>query len=156
MADVLSHPRFLNEQAAYDWVEAHLWPNGPVCPRCGGLDRNTRLKGKSTRIGVYKCKDCRKPFTVKVGTIFEDSHIPMRMWLQAIALLCASKKGISSNQLHRMLGVTLKSAWFMSHRIREAMRKGPLSPPMASGGGTVEADETFIGRKKGVWPRLPP
>ena len=105
MADVLSHPRFLNEQAAYDWVEAHLWPNGPVCPRCGGLDRNTRLKGKSTRIGVYKCKDCRKPFTVKVGTIFEDSHIPMRMWLQAIALLCASKKGISSNQLHRTLGV---------------------------------------------------
>jgi transposase-like protein len=150
MADVLSHPRFLKEQAAYDWVEAHLWPHGPVCPRCGGLDRITKLKGKSTRIGVYKCKDCRKPFTVKVGTIFEDSHIPMRMWLQAIALLCASKKGISSNQLHRMLGITLKSAWFMSHRIREAMRKGPLSPPMASGGGMVEADETFIGRKKGV------
>jgi transposase-like protein len=151
MADVLSHPRFLNEQAAYDWVEAHLWPNGPVCPRCGGLDRNTRLKGKSTRIGVYKCKDCRKPFTVKVGTVFEDSHMPMRMWLQAIALLCASKNGISSNQLHRMLGVTLKSAWFMSHRIREAMRKGPLSPPMGGkGGAIVEADETFIVRKKGV------
>ena len=149
--DVLSHPRFQNEQAAYDWVEAHLWPNGPVCPRCGGLDRITKLKGKSTRIGVYKCKDCRKPFTVKVGTIFEDSHIPMRMWLQAIALLCASKKGISSNQLHRMLGVTLKSAWFMSHRIREAMRKGPLSPPMGGkGGAIVESDETFIGRKKGV------
>jgi len=157
--DVLSHPRFQNEQAAYDWVEAHLWPNGPVCPRCGGLDRITKLKGKSTRIGVYKCKDCRKPFTVKVGTIFEDSHIPMRMWLQAIALLCASKKGISSNQLHRMLGVTLKSAWFMSHRIREAMRKGPLSPPMGGkGGAIVESDETFIGKKEGRAdrPRLPP
>ena len=104
MSDVLSHPRFQDEQAAYDWVEAHLWPDGPVCPRCGGLDRITKLQGKSTRIGTYKCKDCRKPFTVKVGTIFEDSHIPMRMWLQAIALLCASKKGISSNQLHRMTG----------------------------------------------------
>ena len=127
MSDVLSHPRFQDEQAAYDWVEAHLWPDGPVCPRCGGLDRITKLQGKSTRIGTYKCKDCRKPFTVKVGTIFEDSHIPMRMWLQAIALLCASKEGISSNQLHRMLGITLKSAWFMSHRLREAMRSGPLA-----------------------------
>lgn len=126
MSDVLSHPRFQDEQAAYDWVEAHLWPDGPVCPRCGGLDRITKLQGKSTRIGTYNCKDCRKPFTVKVGTIFEDSHIPMRMWLQAIALLCASKEGISSNQLHRILGITLKSAWFMSHRLREAMRSGPL------------------------------
>jgi transposase-like protein len=121
-----------------------------VCPRCGGLDRITKLEGKSTRIGVYKCKDCRKSFTVKVGTIVEDSHIPMRMWLQAIALLCASKKGISSNQLHRMLGVTLKSAWSVSHRIKEAMRQGPLSPSMASGGGTIEADETLIGRKQRV------
>jgi len=148
MADVLSHPRFKNEQAAHDWVEAHLWPDGPVCPRCGGLDRNTKLKGKSTRIGVYKCKDCRKPFTVKVGTIFEDSHIPMRMWLQAIVLMCASKKGISSNQLHRMMGITLKSAWFMSHRIREAMRTGGLLPPVGGAGQIVELDETFIGRKK--------
>ena len=126
MADVLSHKRFWDEQEAYKWVEAHLWPDGPVCPRCGGLDRITKLQGKSTRIGTYKCKDCRKPFTVKVGTVFEDSHIPMRMWLQAIALLCASKEGISSNQLHRILGITLKSAWFMSHRLREAMRSGPL------------------------------
>ena len=150
MVDVLSHPRFRHERAAYDWVEAHLWPHGPQCPRCGGLDRNTKLAGKSTRIGVYKCKDCRKPFTVKVGTIFEDSHIPMRLWLQAIALLCASKKGISSNQLHRMLGITLKSAWFMSHRIREAMRKGPLAPPMGGNQNRmVEIDETFIGSKAG-------
>ena len=105
----------------------------------------TKLQGKSTRIGTYKCKDCRKPFTVKVGTIFEDSHIPLRMWLQAIALLAASKKGISSNQLHRMLGITLKSAWFMSHRIREAMRTGGLVP-MGGTGGIVEIDETIYGR----------
>ena len=150
MADVLSHPRFQDEQAAYDWVEAHLWPNGPVCPRCDGMDRITKLQGKSTRIGVYKCNACRKPFTVKIGTIFEDSHIPMRLWLQAIALMCASKKGISSNQLHRMMGITLKSAWFMSHRIREAMRSGGLAPMGGAGtSGVVEADETFIGRKKG-------
>ncbi len=146
MSDVLSHKRFWDEEEAYKWVEAHLWPNGPVCPRCGGLDRNTKLQGKSTRIGTYKCKDCRKPFTVKVGTIFEDSHIPMRMWLQAIALMCASKKGISSNQLHRMTGLTLKSAWFMSHRIREAMRTGGLMPQMGGAGGVVEIDETIYGR----------
>jgi transposase-like protein len=146
MTDVLSHKRFQDEAEAYKWVEAQLWPDGPVCPRCGQLDRSTKLKGKSTRIGVYKCKDCRKPFTVKVGTIFEDSHIPMRMWLQAIALLTASKKGISSNQLHRMMGITLKSAWFMSHRIREAMRSGELAPPMGGAGGVVEIDETIYGR----------
>ena len=145
MSDVLSHKRFWDEEEAYKWVEAHLWPQGPVCPRCGGLDRNTKLQGKSTRIGTYKCKDCRKPFTVKVGTIFEDSHLPMRMWLQAIALMAASKKGISSNQLHRMMGITLKSAWFMSHRIREAMRTGGLAP-FGSTGGVVEIDETIYGR----------
>ncbi len=150
MADVISHPRFHDEQAAYDWVESHLWADGPVCPRCDGRDRVTKLKGKSTRIGTYKCNACRKPFTVKIGTIFEDSHIPLRLWLQAIVLLCASKKGISSNQLHRMLGVTLKSAWFLSHRIREAMRSGDLLPPMGGIGGIVEVDETFIGKKKGV------
>ncbi|MDX2264430.1 MAG: IS1595 family transposase [Hyphomicrobiales bacterium] len=152
MADVLSHKRFQDEAAAYEWVEARLWPNGPVCPRkeCGATgDRITKLQGKSTRIGTYKCKSCRKPFTVKVGTIFEDSHIPMRLWLQAIALLCASKKGISSNQLHRMLGVTLKSARFMSHRIREAMRTGGLAP-VGGYGKPVEIDETFIGKKDGV------
>ena len=138
MPDVLSHERFWDEQAAYQWVEDHLWPHGPVCPRCGVLgDRITKLQGKSTRIGTYKCKDCRKPFTVKIGTIFEDSHIPMRLWLQAIALMCASKKGISSNQLRRMIGITLKSAWFMSHRIREAMRSGELSPPQMGGAGGV-------------------
>ena len=131
-SDVLSHHRFRDEEEAYKWVEAHLWPKGPVCPRCSG-PRVTKLQGKSTRIGVHNCKDCRKPFTVKVGTIFEDSRIPMRLWLQAIALMCASKKGMSSNQMHRMMGINLKSAWFMAHRIREAKRSGVLAPPMGPG-----------------------
>ena len=143
----LSSPHFHDEQAAYDFVEARLWPNGPVCPHCGGVDRVGKMGGKSTRIGTYKCYQCRKPFTLKVGTIFESSHVQMHLWLQAIYLMCASKKGISSNQLHRTLGVTLKTAWFMSHRIREAMRSGDLAP-FGSGGGIVEADETFIGRDK--------
>jgi hypothetical protein len=107
------------------------------------------MGGKSTQIGAYKCYQCRKPFTVKVGTIFEASHVPMHLWLQAMYLMCASKKGISSNQLHRTLGVTLKTAWFMSHRIREAMRDGNLAP-FGSGGTPVEVDEAYIGRRKGV------
>jgi transposase-like protein len=138
---------FHDEAAAYAWVEARVWPEGPICPHCGGTDRIGQLKGKSTRVGVYKCYQCRKPFTVKVGTVFEASHVAMRFWLQAMYLLCSSKKGISSNQLHRTLGVTLKTAWFMSHRIREAMRQVGIEP-LGSGGGIVEADETFIGRKK--------
>jgi hypothetical protein len=109
------------------------------------------MQGKSTRIGTYKCYQCRKPFTVKVGTIFEASHVPMRHWLQAIFLMSSSKKGISSNQLHRTLGCTLKTAWFISHRIREAMRGGgPFTPMMGSGGGAAEVDETFIGQIKGM------
>jgi transposase-like protein len=141
----LSSPHFHDEQAAYGFVEARLWPNGPVCPHCGGFDRIGKMGGKSTRIGTYKCYQCRKPFTVKVGTVFESSHVPMRVWLQAMYLMSGSKKGISSNQLHRILGVTLKTAWFMSHRIREAMRSGDLAP-FGSNGGVLEADETFIGR----------
>jgi transposase-like protein len=138
----LSVPHFHNEEAAYAYVEARVWPAGPVCPHCGGYDRIGKMGGKSTRIGTYKCYQCRKPFTVKVGTIFEASHVPMHHWLQAIYLMCASKKGVSSNQLHRTLGVTLKTAWFMSHRIREAMRTGDLAP-FSSDGGIVEVDETF-------------
>src|SRR2546428_60494 len=109
---ILEKETLQNEAAAYAWVEARLWPNGPVCPHCGGVDRISKMKGKSTRVGVYKCYQCRKQFTVKVGTVFEDSHVPMRLWLQAMYLLCSSKKGISSHQLHRTLGVTLKTAWF--------------------------------------------
>lgn len=144
---VLSAAHFHDEAAAFDWVEARVWPNGPVCPHCGGVERISKMQGKSTRLGTYKCYQCRKPFTVKVGTIFEASHVGMHLWLQAIFLMSSSKKGISSNQLHRTLGVTLKTAWFMSHRIREAMRDGVLTP-MGGNGGIVEADETYYGNSK--------
>jgi len=146
---VLSAKHFHDEKAAYAFVEARVWPDGPVCPHCGGFDRIRVLKGSSTRIGVRKCYDCRKPFTVKVGTVFEGSNVKLHLWLQAMYLMSSSKKGISSNQLHRTLGVTLKTAWFMSHRIREAMRSNDLTA-FGIGGGAVEADETFIGKRKGV------
>ena len=119
---ILSAPHFHDEEAAYAFVEARIWPKGPACPHCGGVERIGKMGGKSTRIGAYKCYDCRQPFTVKIGTIFESSHIPMHIWLQAIFLISSSKKGISSHQLQRTLGVTIKSAWFLSHRIREAMK----------------------------------
>lgn len=142
---VLSQKHFHNEAAAYKFVEARIWPEGPSCPHCGGCDRIGLMKGKSTRIGTYKCYQCRKPFTVKVGTIFESSHVKMHLWLQAILLMASSKKGISANQLHRTLGVTLKTAWFMSHRIREAMREGGLGL-LGGEGAIVEADETYYGK----------
>jgi transposase-like protein len=149
MASALSAPHLQNEEAAYAYVEARIWPEGPVCPHCGGVERIGKMGGKSTRVGAYKCYQCRKPFTVKIGTIFEDSKVPMNVWLQAIYLIAGSKKGISSNQLHRILGVTLKTAWFMSHRIREAMRSNDIT--MFGGeGGIVEVDETFIGKLKDV------
>ena len=145
----LSAPHLHNEEAAYAYVEARIWPEGPVCPHCGGVDRIGKMGGKSTRIGTYKCYQCRKPFTVKVGTIFEDSKVALHIWLQAMFLIAGSKKGISSNQLHRTLGVTLKTAWFMSHRIREAMRSN--DPGMfGESGGIVEVDETFIGIEPGA------
>ena len=145
---VLSRLEFHDEEAAYAYVEARIWANGRVCPHCDVVDKSGKLGGKSTRVGTYKCYACRKPFTVKIGTIFEASHVAMHLWLQAMYLMCASKKGISSNQLHRTLGVTLKTAWFMSHRIREAMRDDTLGA-FGAGGGTVEVDETFIGREPG-------
>jgi transposase-like protein len=149
MDSTISDKCFHNEQAAYNFVEKLLWPAGPICPHCGGVDRVSKMQGKSTRIGVYKCYQCRKPFTVKVGTIFESSHVPLRHWLQAMFLLASSKKGISANQLARTLGCTLKTGWFIGHRIREAMSQlGIDTAPMGSGGGIVEADETFLGRKQ--------
>jgi transposase-like protein len=149
MASVLSEDHFHNEEAAYAYVEARLWPHGPVCPHCGATKEQVgKLNGKSTRIGLYKCYACREQFTVKIGTIFEDSHLPLRQWLQAMHLLCASKKGISTRQLQRMLRVGLKTAWFLGHRIREAMRDGSLAP-MGGAGGVVEIDETFFGNKEG-------
>lgn len=142
---VLSEKYFHNEKAAYKFVEKRIWPNGATCPKCGERKRVSLMKGKSTRIGAYKCYKCRKPFTVKVGTIFESSHVKLHLWLQAIFLMASSKKGISANQLHRTLGVTLKTAWFMSHRIREAMRQGGLGP-LGGEGAIVEADETYYGK----------
>lgn len=156
MKSILSDKRFHNEEAAYKFVESQIWAGGRCCPHCGVLDRSGPLKSKKetehkVRIGVYKCYECRKPFTVKVGTIFESSHIKLHIWLQAIFLISSSKKGVSANQLHRTLGITLKSAWFLSHRIREAMREGGLDP-LGGGGGIVEADETYFGKKSGPAP----
>ena len=152
MSSVLTQPHFHNEAAAYKWVEARVWPEGPNCPHCGGVDRIGKMEGKSTRMGVYKCYQCRKPFTVKVNTVFESSHVKLHLWLQAMFLMSSSKKGISSNQLHRTLGVTLKTAWFMSHRIREAMRVVGIEP-MGGEGSIIEADETYFGDKEHVTRR---
>jgi transposase-like protein len=145
---VLSEPQYHSEEAAYTFVEAHVWRDGRVCPHCGVVGRSGALTGKSTRIGVYKCYACRKPFTVKVGTIFESSHVKLHIWLQAMFLLCSSKKGMSTHQLHRTFGVTLKTAWFMTHRIREAMREGKLSGGMGGEGKFVEADEPMLAAKR--------
>lgn len=149
---ILSQSYFHNEQAAYDFVESRLWPHGPTCPKCQERERVGKMGGESTRIGVYKCYVCRKPFTVKIGTIFESSHVALRLWLQAIYLIASSKKGVSSNQLHRTLGITLKSAWFMSHRIRESMREGGFAS-FGGSGSIVEVDETFIGNDKTKKPK---
>ena len=149
MASALSAAHFHSEEAAFAYVEARVWPEGAVCPHCGGYDRIGKMGGKSTRAGLYKCYQCRKPFTVRIGTIFESSHVPLNIWLQAMYLIAGSKKGISSNQLHRTLGVTLKTAWFMSHRIREAMRDGTMEP-FGGEGGDVQVDETYIGNRADV------
>lgn len=143
---ILSDKHFHDEAAAYAWVESRVWPNGPVCPHCGGVERISKMEGKSTRMGTYKCYQCRKPFTVKVGTIFESSHVGLHLWLQTIFLMASSKKGISSNQLHRTLGVTLKTAWFMSHRVREAMKANGIDL-LGGDGKIVEMDETYHGDK---------
>jgi transposase-like protein len=140
MGSVLFESHFHNEDAAYDYVEARLWPDGPACPRCGIKGNIGKLQGKSSRRGLYKCYVCREQFTVKVGTIFESSHLPLRMWLQAIHLLCASKKHVSARQLQRMLGVGRQTAWHLGCRIRKAMRdRSP--PPLGGAGATTEVDE---------------
>ncbi len=149
---ILSQPRFHDEAAAFAYVESELWPEGPTCPHCGACDRISIIKPnaeKKIRHGLKYCGHCRRQFTVKVGTIFEDSHLPMTTWLQAIYLMTASKKGISAHQLPRLLECTCKTAWFPEHRIREAMASGDLSA-FGTGGGIVEVDETFIGRIKGA------
>ena len=141
---VLNRPHFQDPDKAREYLEALRWANGVTCPHCGSIGAHYKLQGKSTRPGVYKCVDCSDQFTVTVGTVFERSKIALNVWLQAVHLMCASKKGISSKQLERMLGVTYKTAWFMSHRIREAMTSSP-DGLLGSGGGTVEADETYWG-----------
>lgn len=142
----ITDPIFNDEEAARAHFEAIRWPDGRVCPHCGTIDNSVLLQGKSTRPGLYKCRDCRKPFTATMGTVYERSHIPLHKWLLATHLMVSSKKGISAHQLFRMLGFgSYRTAWFMAHRIREAMRSDDLAP-FGSGGGAVEADETFIGR----------
>jgi transposase-like protein len=147
---VLSAERFHNEEAAFEYVEAQLWPSGPICPHCQNADAGKigRLTGKTTRTGLRKCYACRKPFTVRMGTIFEDSHLPLRLWLQAIHLLCSSKKGISTRQLQRTLGCGMKTAWHLGHRIRFAMAPGGSLGPLGGAGKTVVADETELARSR--------
>ena len=144
---ILNRPEFKDESKARQWLEAIRWPDGPVCPHCGSISKDHyKLEGDAHRNGLYKCKDCREQFTVTVSTVFERSKIKLNVWLQAMHLVCSSKKGISSKQIERMLGVTYQTAWFMSHRIREAMKSpGDMFSP---GGGTVEADETYVGGKE--------
>jgi transposase-like protein len=146
----LQNPIFTDETEAREWLEARVWPNGPVCPHCGSTDHDvTSLKGKAHRPGVYQCNACREQFTVTVKTVFERSKIPLSKWLAALFLMTASKKGVSAHQVHRSLGISYKSAWFLCHRLREAMRQGGLAP-MGGTGRTVEIDETFQGRVEGA------
>jgi len=147
---VLSAPHFQSEEAAFEYVEAKLWPNGPTCPHCGNADaaRIGRLQGKTTRPGLRKCYECKKPFTVRQGTIFESSHLALHLWLQVIHLMCAGKKGIATREIQRMLQCSMKTAWFLSHRIREAMAPHDGTEPMGGAGVVVEADETYVGGKE--------
>lgn len=143
----LSNPAFTDEDKAREFLETTRWPNGPVCPFCGQTETVKALGGKSMGPGWYHCSECREKFTVRSGTLYERSHIPLHKWLLATHLMTSSKKGVSAHQLHRMLGITYKSAWFMAHRIREAMRPA-TAPVMGGNGGTVEMDTTFIGGRE--------
>jgi transposase-like protein len=145
----LRNPIYHDEDAARSHLESLLWPHGPVCPRCGVTEnRITKLQGKSTRPGVYKCKDCRKPFSVTIGTVMERSHLPLSKWILAARFMAASKKGMSALQLQRMMGTNYETAWFLFHRLREAV-KPPINPsPLGGEGKVVEADETYVGGKE--------
>lgn len=147
MADLLKNPIFHDETKAREWLEARVWPEGPTCPHCGNADKGKirSLQGKAHRPGLYQCAECREQFTVTVKTVFERSKIPLTKWLAALFLMTASKKGVSAHQVHRMLGISYKSTWFMMHRLREAMRTGGLEP-LGGAGKVVEADETYYGK----------
>lgn len=152
---VLSKPYFHDEEAAFTYLESIVWTDGASCPHCGGVDRITKVKAnpeKRIRVGLWRCGDCKMQFTVKIGTVFEHMRLPLHKALQAVYLVTCSKKGVSAHQLHRILEITYKSAWFLCHRIREAMRDGELAP-FGGNGGIVEVDETFIGKLKGVEKR---
>jgi len=144
MKSALNAPELRDEAAAFAYVEARLWPNGATCPHCGVVGEASRSTGKTTRMGLWNCRACRKPFTVRMGTLFESSHVPLHIWLQVMYLVRSSKKGISTRQIQRTIGGSMKTAWFLGHRIREAMAEDSLGP-LGGGGGDVEADETFIG-----------
>ncbi len=160
MDSYLNAPQFQDADKAREYLESQVWPKGPICPHCGVIGKHWELQGKTTRPGLHKCTDCREPFTVTVGTVFERSKIPLNKWLLAVYLLCSSKKGMSSKQIERMLGVTYKTAWFMTHRIRKAMETRGFKP-MGGSGKIVEADETYWGtsavgeRNKRVGRRIP-
>jgi transposase-like protein len=153
MASVLTEPYFTDEGAAFAALEGIIWPHGATCPHCGVIGRAGKLEGVKdkrgrVRLGLWKCYECRKQFTVRKGTVFESSHLKLHQWFQVAYLMCSSKKGVSSNQIARTLGVTVKTAWFATHRLREAMKDGKLGP-LGGGMKPVQADETFIGNKKG-------
>jgi transposase-like protein len=153
MSADLINPIFTDEEAARTHLEKLRWPNGAFCPHCGESEKITKLEGQSHRQGLHQCKRCRRQFTAMVGTIFERSHIQLHKWMFAFHLMASSKKGISAHQLHRMLDITYKSAWFMAHRIREAMKPDYFSAKALGGHDPVEADETFVGTKPGAKKR---
>jgi transposase-like protein len=144
---LLSDPAYHDEEAARAYIEAVRWPEFVFCPHCGAVDKISRLGGESMGPGWWYCGSCQDKFTVRVGMVFERSHIPLHKWLLAIRLMCSSKKGVSAHQLHRTLGITYKSAWFLAHRIREAMTADGSAGPLGGAGKFVEADETYVGGK---------
>ena len=146
--NIADNPIFHDAEAAREWLEKLLWPEGPVCPHCGLIGAAYKLNGKKQRAGLYECKGCSEQFTVTVGTVCERSHIPLHKWVLALHLIMSSKKGISAHQMHRMMGITYKSAWFMMHRIREALSVG-FAAKLGGPNKVVEIDETYVGGKEG-------